>query len=162
MAPKDTADLTDGSSTDETGGTGDLGLLTGYFLKLGTIGFGGPVALADYMQWRACRSGRPARADHPSRPPQPLWSPGERRGIEGRLPLRQPPDVPPRRIGVVPGDAAGMVVCRRWPPGDRAVDGPELGHDGNPMPGGSAVTSRLPSAVGSSRRSARTGACSIP
>lgn len=50
MVPTDAAELTDGSTSEETGATGSLAQLTGYFLKLGTIGFGGPVALAGYMQ----------------------------------------------------------------------------------------------------------------
>lgn len=40
-------------TTDEMGvneADGSLGALTAYFLKLGTIGFGGPVALVGYMQ----------------------------------------------------------------------------------------------------------------
>src|SRR5215204_7815521 len=35
---------------DEASTRGTLGQLTGYFLTLGTIGFGGPVALVGYMQ----------------------------------------------------------------------------------------------------------------
>ena len=50
MVPTDAAELTDGSTSEETGATESLAQLTGYFLKLGTIGFGGPVALAGYMQ----------------------------------------------------------------------------------------------------------------
>ncbi len=50
MAPTDAAELTDASTSEEAGATASLAQLTGYFLKLGTTGFGGPVALAGYMQ----------------------------------------------------------------------------------------------------------------
>src|SRR5215210_2142197 len=39
-----------GATTAEVPARGTLWQLTGYFLKLGTIGFGGPVALVGYMQ----------------------------------------------------------------------------------------------------------------
>ena len=50
MVPTDAAELTDASTSEEAGATGSLAQLTGYFLKLATTGFGGPVALAGYMQ----------------------------------------------------------------------------------------------------------------
>lgn len=46
----DAPEVIDASASEETGATGSLAQLIGYFLKLGTIGFGGPVALAGYMQ----------------------------------------------------------------------------------------------------------------
>ncbi|CAA9325325.1 MAG: Chromate transport protein ChrA [uncultured Chloroflexia bacterium] len=50
MVQIDRGEMTDTSTSDETEARGSLAQLTGYFLKLGTIGFGGPVALAGYMQ----------------------------------------------------------------------------------------------------------------
>jgi chromate transporter len=38
------------ATTAEVSARGTLWQLTAYFLKLGTIGFGGPVALVGYMQ----------------------------------------------------------------------------------------------------------------
>jgi len=46
----DRREMTDTSTSEEKEVRGSLAQLTGYFLKLGTIGFGGPVALAGYMQ----------------------------------------------------------------------------------------------------------------
>src|SRR5215218_8479522 len=44
------ASVSPDAMTDPAAGRGTLRQLTGYFLTLGTIGFGGPVALVGYMQ----------------------------------------------------------------------------------------------------------------